>query len=256
MKILSTTFILCILAFTSAVPAHAQERDEVVTTRDLREILSGYVAANGGLDNLQSILSVRVSGTILMTGMEQPAEIVMFRKRPDFKRVSMRLVDRSLEMGFDGRTVWRLVRTQTQRFPSLVEDEESRFFTEDAAFDSPLVLAYLSNPLVSEVRFAGTERVDRVTCYVVEMVYGLSLRRIFLDARNFREVRIDNVDVATGELRSRTTLGDYVQQQGIWYARLARQVRQDGHETEIRLERIDTNVGMFDSFFDVPTELR
>lgn len=234
----------------------AQDRDEVLSVKGLQDILAGYVAANGGLENLQRVLSVRVSGTILMTGMEQPAEIVLFRKRPDFKRASMRLVDRSLEMGYDGTTVWRLVRTQTQRFASLVDEEEARFFTEDAAFDSPLVLAYTNSPLVSDVRFVGTERVDRVTCYVIELAYGLSLRRIFLDARNFREVRIENLDMATGELRLRTSLSDYIQQQGIWYARLAKQVRNDGHETEIRLERIDTNVGMFDSFFDVPTELR
>ncbi|MCD8481711.1 MAG: hypothetical protein LR015_02930 [Verrucomicrobia bacterium] len=236
--------------------AHAQEREDQILLRDLQDILSHYVTANGGLENLQRILSVRVSGTIFTTGMDQPAEIILFRKRPEFKRVSMRMPDRSLEIGFDGTTVWRTIRTNFGRQVNVVDGDEAVYFTEDAAFDSPLMLAYTNSPLVTGVRLIGTERIDRVTCYVIEMLYGQNIRRVFLDARNWREIRIDSLDPESRELRSRTTLGDYFQHEGVWYARSALQVRADGHETEIRLERIDTNVGMFDSFFSPPAELR
>lgn len=236
--------ILC----TLTLPAGAQN----APLNTIEAVLASFVEANGGQENIDTVVSIRAKG-VIKTEEGKSYEIVVLRKLPNLKRVITYLEEGVLDRGSDGETSWKLVALNDGRKMLKIMDgaEKSSFETDSHLLD---VLFLKPGPEV-EHRLTGVEYVGRVPCYVIDsMVYG-SRRVSYLDSRTMRIPKV--IEYSTNEegeeISAVQELNDYVRVHGIWIARGIHRSKV-GSETsaEVQFSEVKINDGIFNDIFAVP----
>jgi outer membrane lipoprotein-sorting protein len=85
------------LALLVAAPSFAQ-------TPTAEELVAKNLAARGGLEKLQSLNTMKVTGTVAFQGMDMP--MTLLTKRPNKMRQELSMQGQSIVQAFDGQTVW------------------------------------------------------------------------------------------------------------------------------------------------------
>lgn len=117
------------LAVTMAPVAHAQTVDE---------ILAKHFEAQGGLERLQKMQGIRMTGKMqLGPGME--AALVMEKKRPGFMRMEFSFQGMTGITGYDGTTGWQVMPFMGKKDPEPMSADDAKEMQQQADFDGPLV---------------------------------------------------------------------------------------------------------------------
>lgn len=241
-------FVVGWVVFCGFLSIQAQEAPLKTTA----EVLEAFIAANGGQENIDSIISIRAIGKVERED-GSPVEIVVVRKRPDLKRISTVIDGVTVHRGFDGEKSWMMVeRDGVQlKVEELVGDDKVRFESDPYHLD--LLFFPAEGNLVHELK--GVEYVGRVPCYVMESRLGEKRRVAYVDSRSFRVPKV--VEFSTkpdgSELRSEQVLSDYTKVHKIWIARRVVRTDSDGETMTIVFEKLEINHGIFDYVFAMPT---
>ena len=239
-------FPLCLIPLL-AFPLGAQPLSDWT----LDDVLGQIARANGGTESIESVTNVRIRGDV--EGVDTDYEFLLLKKRPDKLRLRLMFRGNSIENGFNGTTAWRRVTRSGYDKVEELGREQRQALAVDADFDGLLI-----GPLPAGMsrRLVGTERIDRVDYFIIEVKGEERLSRHWVDSRTFREHKSEQYEPgeADGEPTRVTLYDDYVKHGGIWVSQhVERQLPGGGKET-IRIREVEINPGILDMAFDKPEE--
>lgn len=223
---------------------------QTLPLQSVEAVLEAVWDANGGLENVQSVRSIRAVGSI--EGEDDNVDLILVRKRPNLKRVIRRFKGRIVEMGYNGEICWKTLevsgKTRVRVEPS---DEEISSFVRDSSIDDVI---FRPESETLEHTLLEPAYVDRVPCYVILSQSQDGARLSFIDSRTFRLLRIalpEDRD-ADGNPTQHMDLFEYERLEGMWIARSMNRVVEGVTQTTLRFESVQMNIGIFDSYFDPP----
>lgn len=216
---------------------------------DLERVLGRLEQINGGEEAIQGVRNVRMQGRLETA--EGTHEFTLLKKRPNKFRLILRLDEGTVDTLFNGEEGWRRVKQGDQeRFQELSPSELERLKPE-VDFDGPLLGPALEG---MERSFLGVERIERVDYFVVSTEIGDIQTRHYIDARNFREQKMERYLLEGGEWKLEVTgnYHDYEKVGPLWLARRIERIRESGPNESLHLEKIDLNTALLDRVFELP----
>jgi len=126
MRFAKVVALLCV-ASVLCLPVFGQTVDE---------ILAKNFAARGGLEKIRATQSYKMTGKMVVQGMELP--FTLLSARPDLMRMDMTLQGKSMVQAYDGETAWMINPMAGGDAEKLPEDQ-TKSFREQGEFDGPLV---------------------------------------------------------------------------------------------------------------------
>ncbi|MEM9226776.1 MAG: hypothetical protein AAGA45_02315 [Verrucomicrobiota bacterium] len=241
--VLLTCFCLIMIGGAPALPA-TETAEEPMT---LQDVLAEYFAAQGGIEHLETVNSLRMIGTLTIGDREM--EIIQIKKRPNLMRMTVKTENGDLIQGFNGNTAWRTLRQREQAIELEGREREelirnaylfSQIYQPD---DNNVTLSYLG---MQEVRGEPAHTV------VVELDDGSKMTHYidpetYLDNLIISETMVDGVPIIIESVYSNI--------QTVKEMQLPYKVENfmDGElQSSIELETIEINPGIHSPYFDPP----
>jgi outer membrane lipoprotein-sorting protein len=236
--------ILVIVLFTSALGAlaHAQTLDEIV---------SKYIQAHGGLENLRAIKTMRITGKFSEGGFR--AAFVQENKRPNKVREEQIIQGMAAIQAYDGKTGWQVSPFNGRKDPDLLSADDTKSLVEDADIDGPLV-DYKNKDHRAELM--GHDPVEGTDCYKIKLTLANSdVRYYYIDTDSFLEIKVETERNIRGTVHyDEAIYGDYEQINGVYFP-FAIETGAKGEVDRMRftVEKVELNIPLSDSQFSVPT---
>jgi outer membrane lipoprotein-sorting protein len=229
------------LALLVAAPSFAQ-------TPTAEELVAKNLAARGGLEKLQSLNTMKVTGTVAFQGMEMP--MTLLTKRPNKMRQELSMQGQSIVQAFDGQTVWA---SNPMLGPGAraLEGPQADALKNQALFDGPLV-GYKDRGDTIEV--VGPAEVEGAKAWKLKVARqdGRSMF-ILLDATTFLERQWSVTMEQNGlTMEIDTIIGDYQPVDGVQVARSMRTVMGGNPMGTLKIASVEFNVPVEDSVFVMP----
>lgn len=229
------------LALLVAAPSYAQ-------TPTAEELVAKNLAARGGLEKLQSLNTMKVTGTVAFQGMEMP--MTLLTKRPNKMRQELTMQGQSIVQAFDGQTVWA---SNPMLGPGAraVEGPQADALKNQALFDGPLV-GYKERG--DTIELVGPAEVEGAKAWKLKVTRqdGRSMF-IFLDAATFLERQWSVTMEQNGlTMEVDTIIGDYQPVDGVQVARSMRTIMGGNPMGTLKIDSVEFNVPVDDSVFVMP----
>lgn len=228
------------LALALAPVAQAQELDEV---------LGSFYEAMGGLEKLEGVETLRMSGKMVMgEGVEAPA--VMIQKRPDKVRQEFTVQGMTGIQAYDGETGWMHMPFMGQTAPELMPDEMVAEFAEGGQIDSPLVHPEERG---IELELVGKEDVEGTEAFHIKVTRdGGGVEHHYLDADYYVPIKVTRVQKSMGqETELDMTFSDYKEIDGMLFAHSIEMSSSQGGMA-LTIDDIAVNEEIDDSVFAMP----
>jgi hypothetical protein len=134
--------------FLVAASAQAMTADELVAKN---------VAARGGMDSLQAVKSLRLSGKMILGGFGAEVDAVQIYKRPGEYRFEGTLQGMTMVQSYDGKEAWRIFPFQGRKDPERTSADNAKELAEASDFEGGWVNAAAKGNKLESLR---TEDVD------------------------------------------------------------------------------------------------
>lgn len=231
---------LC-LALLVATPSFAQ-------TPSVDDLVAKNLAARGGMDKLQSINTMKITGTVTAQGMDMPLTLVT--KRPNKMRQEMTMQGQAMVQAFDGTTVW-VSNPMLGPGAQPIEGPQADALKTQALFDGPLV--------------GFKERGDTLELVGPADVEGAKAWKLKLSRKDGRSMHL-LLDAETGLERQwsmtleqngltmefDTIIGGYEPVNGIQVARSMKTLMGGNPVATLTITSVEHNVPVEDSVFVMP----
>jgi hypothetical protein len=221
--------------------AHAQTVDEIIAKS---------IQAQGGLEKLESVQTLRIKGKI-DAGFFR-ADTLQQNKRPDKVREEATIQGLTEVQAYDGKTGWQVNPFGGRRDPEMLSQDDVKSLQVDADINGPLV-DYKKKGHKAEL--VGHDSVEGTDCFKIKLTLkNGDIRTYYLDADSYLEIKLETQTMVRGEIHENETYyGDYEEVGGIYYP-FAYEVGQKGdpNRTKFTLEKIEQNVAIDDSVFAMP----
>lgn len=229
------------LALLVAAPSYAQ-------TPTAEELVAKNLAARGGLEKLQSLNTMKVTGTVAFQGMEMP--MTLLTRRPNKMRQELTMQGQSIVQAFDGQTVWA---SNPMLGPGAraLEGPQADALKNQALFDGPLV-GYKERG--DTIELVGPAEVEGAKAWKLKVARqdGRSMF-IFLDATTFLERQWSVTMEQNGlTMEVDTIIGDYQPVDGVQVARSMRTIMGGNPMGTLKIASVEFNVPVDDSVFVMP----
>jgi len=229
------------LALLVAAPSYAQ-------TPTAEELVAKNLAARGGLEKLQSLNTMKVTGTVAFQGMEMP--MTLLTRRPNKMRQELTMQGQSIVQAFDGQTVWA---SNPMLGPGAraLEGPQADALKNQALFDGPLV-GYKERG--DTIELVGPAEVEGAKAWKLKVARqdGRSMF-IFLDATTFLERQWSVTMEQNGlTMEVDTIIGDYQPVDGVQVARSMRTIMAGNPMGTLKIDSVEFNVPVDDSVFVMP----
>jgi len=217
------------------------------------ELAAKNVAAKGGLDKLNAIQSLRLSGKLLVNGGALELGYVTLIKRPGSIRYEALLQGLTQIQAYDGTQAWQINPFQGRNDPEKLSVDEAKGLGEDAVdFAGPLV-DYKAKGYTLD--YLGTEDVDGTEAHKLRVTRSNGdLTYVYLDPEYFLEIRTVNRRIEHGVPNETVTdYGDYEKVDGVYFP-----FEQDtgpkgsSDRQRVRFEKAEANVPAADTQFQFP----
>ena len=207
-----------------------------------------YNEGMGGLSAYQRLESLRMEGDMEIGGRTFPFRI--FKKKPDLFMLTMTLPGRNdWTMGYDGEVAWQQRPDLNDGKAVKMDEVQQARFLLDAAFASHLL--YAKDPK-KEINLIDTVPLDGRICHQIEVMFSSGYRlTYFIDTRTLHEYKVVIEDKNTGRL-TEAFFDDYVKVGGMPMAREVTNFEEGEPVSILRIERIESNVGLMPWIFEMP----
>lgn len=240
---MTRTGALAVAALTvMAAHASGQTADDIVTK---------YIAARGGLEQLKSVQSIRMKGT-MTSGPGQSAPVVIELKRPAMMRMDMTVEGTTGTQAFDGTSGWVFMPFAGMNGPERMPPDVVKEAQSQADFDGPLV-DYAAKG--NRIELAGKERTGgRDAWRLAVTLKNGSTRTVFIDASTFLEIKSVGTRAINGTtVESEAALGDYRKVDGIMFPfTMETGLTSMPQKQKMVLDTIEVNVAIGDERFRMP----
>lgn len=232
-----------LLAVALVAPAaHAQTVDE---------ILAKHFEAQGGVEKLQKLETVRMIGKMQVgPGMEAP--ITMEKKRPAMQRMEFVFSGMTGISAYDGAHAWQLMPFMGQKSAEPMSDEDAKQMQDQADFDGPL-LDYKGKG--NTIELMGKEPVDGADAYKLKVTRKSGqVEYYFIDTESSLLVRREGKQTQRGtEVETEMGFGSFKPIDGMLFPFTITMGAKGAHQKQsMTMDSILVNVPIDDSRFTMP----
>lgn len=226
-----------------AVSAQAMTADELVNKN---------VAARGGMDSLQAIKSLRLSGKMIVGGFGAEIDAVQIYKRPGAYRFEGTLQGMTMVQSYDGKEAWRISPFQGRKDPERTSADDAKELAEQADFDGSWVNAGAKG---NKLDYLSTEDVDGTEAHKLKVTLANGdVQYVYFDPDAFLVIRTLKQRTVRGvELREETDYSDYEKVNGTFVAFSTSSGNAgDTQRTKFTVDKADANASVDDATFAFP----
>jgi hypothetical protein len=226
------------------------------SSQTVEELIQKNIEAKGGMEKISAIKSVRLTGKLEASG-GFTGLVGQENKRPNLVRETFTLQGMTQVQAYDGLTGWQIQPFGGRKDPQLMGEDDMRDLLIDSDFDGPLV-DYKAKG--NKAENLGHDIVDgddalrlKVTLKNGDIIY------YYLDPDTFLEIRTERREFVRGSVRDTVTdLGSYKPVAGVMFPFSVNGGPKDDPASwqSVTFEKIEANVTLPDSDFDVPASLK
>ena len=226
-------------------------------TPSVDELVAKNAAARGGLDKVQAIKTLRMSGQLRFIGGFGAIEVAFaqLKKAPESQRTEATVQGLTQVQAWDGRQAWQISPFQGRKDPERLSADDAKPLADDASISGPLI-DYASKG--SSVEYLGTEDVDGTDAHKLKVTLKTGdIEYVYLDPDSALEIRI----VGTRKLRGTesvdiTDFGDYEQVAGVYFPfSIASRSKDGSGEQQLTIEKAEANAPIDDALFAFPAKV-
>ena len=228
-----------------AASAEAQTVDEIVAR---------HVAARGGLDELRSVQTIRMSGRV-NAGPGREALVRREIKLPNRIRTEFTVQGITAVYACDGERCWQVSPFDGNVSPELIPPDQTRWALEQADIAGPLVDWQSKG---HKVTLLGRGKVgDRETHQLELTLANGSTRRAHIDAGSYLLLMMESRRILGSRTRAvENTFGDYREVGGLLFAHSIQSAGKGGvSRLNVIVERVELNPDLDDERFALPPSL-
>jgi len=232
-----------LVMFVFAGSSFAQTADEVVNS---------YITAVGGLDKINSVNTVKMTGKFSSGSFEVP--FVRYYKRPFKMKMDMQIQGMTMLQGYDGTMGWMLNPFQGSRDAEKMSEADSKSLKENADFEGALINYKAKGSTLEYVGkedFEGTEvHKLKLTNSDGEVTYS------YIDASNNLLLKESTTrKIGEKEVKSDVIYGNYKAVEGYMMPFSAEIIAPDagmGSSQKVVIETVELNPAVDDAIFIMP----
>lgn len=231
MKALKTLFVAA-LAFVG-MGAAAQSADEIINRS---------IEANGGLEKLGKLKSVKMTGSISVQGMDIPLTITKVHNKG--YRLDMEIMGASNYQFVNEKEGWVFMPIQGMSEPKQME--ETQFSSSKGQLDLQGALVNYKEK-GKTVEAAGTEKVNGADAFKLKVTNSKGdVTNYFIDAKTYQLIKtIGKVSVNGQDMDVETSFSDYKQTaDGFWFPYSITTMN-----GTVSFDSIETNVAVDENIF-------
>lgn len=233
---------LSVLLFAVLVyfPASAQN------TPTVEEVVAKNIQARGGMTKFAAIKTIRATYTTEEDG--KPVRLVELRKRPDKLRREIVFGGNTIVFVYDGNSAWQ--SDSRGKGPTQTPPDLARELKVEADIDGYLV-NYKEKG--STIELVGKEKLTGVDVYKLKITLkDGQVRNLYLNGRSFLEAKETGFWEQAGKRVDYVTVyKNYRPVQGVLFPFLVEQKSGDEENQSTYLRKIELNVPIADSVFDI-----
>jgi outer membrane lipoprotein-sorting protein len=241
--------VAAVLACAFALsPAAAQTVDELIA-RNLK--------ARGGEEKLRALESMRMTGKVMLQGMELPMTIVA--KRPNLFRQDMEIQDKKVVTGFDGTTAWVINPMMGSEAPQQIQGPQADLARDQADFDGPLLDYQKKGHTVELIKGEGPNGTEKLTdgtgvFHVRVTRKNGRVQHYYLDAESGIELKQSSeMEGPDGQkMNIEQELSDYREVDGLMVPHSVKSLMNGTPVVTMTVEKIEFNAPIDDSVFKMP----
>ncbi len=219
--------------------------------QSLDEVLAKHYEAQGGLDKLRALKSMRMTGKMAMgPGMEAP--FVMEKSRPNSMRLEFTFQGLTGVQAFDGKTGWMVMPFMGKKDPEAMPADAMKEIEDQADFDGPLVDWKAKGHTVELV---GKEDIEGTPAFKLKVTHkNGNVDYTFIDAESYLMIRQEAKRTLHGtEMESESSIGDYKQVDGLTFAFAMEQGAKGSEQKQkMTIDKIELNVPFEATRFAMP----
>lgn len=225
-----------------ALPATAQTADEIVAK---------YVAKIGGMEKIQAVKSVRVTGKFSGGGGFE-AVTVNENKRPNKSRQEFSLQGLTAVSAYDGKDGWKINPFQGKKDAESLGEDEMKAMIDESDFDDSLINYQARG---NKVEYVGMDTVDGTDTFKLKVTLPSgTVKTYYMDTDYYVPIKIETKRMIRGaEVETETVLGDYKEVNGVYYPySFETGAKGSQNKAKITIEKIEANVPLDDTRFARP----
>lgn len=234
--------LMLALTFLFIADASAQTVDEIIKKS---------IDAQGGVERLKAVKSLRITGKIIQQGLEIP--ITIQQKRPAMVRVDVTFQGKSQIGAYDGETGWKTNPFQGSSDPEKISGDELKELQEQSDMDGQLVDYKAKGHTVELV---GKEDMEGTPVYKLRLTLkNGDIRNLFIDVDSSLLLKV-NLKRKTpgGEIEADQYVGNYKKVNGIMTA-FSIETKIGGQTiNQIVFDKVEMDVPIDDSVFKMPVK--
>jgi outer membrane lipoprotein-sorting protein len=217
------------------------------------ELAAKNVAAKGGIDKLDAIQSLRMSGKLLLNGGTLEVGYTMLVKRPNAIRYEVQLQGLTRVQAYDGSEAWQINPFQGRKDPEKLSADDAKGLAEDAADFIGSLVDYQAKGY--KLDYLGTEDIDGTEAHKLRVTRpNGDVAYVYLDPDYFLEIRTVSRRIEHGiPNETITEYGDYEKVDGV-YLPFALESYEKGSidHQKVQIEKAQVNVAPDKGAFAFP----
>lgn len=238
---------LCLVVIGAAVSAADESGGELPTGG---ELLRRFFEGNGGRPAFDAVKTLRIAGRIEGEGGAS-AELILTRKQPNLLRYRVTYANGlRITTGYDGRVAWQ--RTEAPGGNAEIEVLEGPGAAR-VAYSAPFwgqMVALRDDPArIRPIEWTTPGDGDEPALNVAIDSPGGPVSTFTLSNALDKVMRIR---VPDGDLMLDSRYSDFELHGGVWIARRVEEFKDGERTSVVTVSKIESNVGIFDSFFAKP----
>jgi outer membrane lipoprotein-sorting protein len=217
------------------------------------EVIDNYANAVGGIEKLNSVKTLRISGKFLSGNFEIPFTQTI--SVPDKILIEMTMQGLTMKQACDGTTAWMINPFQGSKEPEKMTEEQTKYIKEQADFVGKLV-NYKEEGCTVELM--GKEDMEGSDVYKIKLTdKDADVTYYYIDASNYILLKESTKrKVKEKEIDAETYYSDYKPVDGILIP-MALETKSSlgrGGSQKVQIDSVEFNISVDDSIFKMPEE--
>ena len=222
-----------------------------IFSQDADEIVNKYVNVMGGLDKIQAIKTIKLTGKVTAGGMDIPFSEIC--KRPLMVLMESTIQGMTMKQAYDGTQGWMINPFMGKKDPDVMSKDAEKAIKRNADFEGQLI-NYKDKG--SKIELIGKEDLEGSQVYNIKLTdKDNDLTNFYIDADSYLLVKQnDKIKVDTKEITAESILSNYKQVNGVLFPYSIESKSPDNPmgNAKIVVDSIEINMTVDDSIFKMP----
>jgi hypothetical protein len=222
-----------------------------IFSQDADEIVDKYIHAIGGLENIQAIKTIKLTGKVTAGGMDIP--FTQTCKRPQMVLMESTIQGMTMKQVFDGTHGWTINPFMGKKDPDLMSKDAEKAIQRNTDFEGQLI-NYKDKG--SKIELIGKEDLEGSQVYNIKLTdKNNDITNFYIDADSYFVVKQnDKLKFDTKEISSESMLSNYKQVNGVMFPFSIESKSPDNPmgSAKIAVDSIEINITIDDNIFKMP----